>query len=87
MLILTQDKEKLNSQVGGNQKFNELEVKFNQQTQELNELMRHLATAEDYIKQNSEIWEKAGEAYEILPEKEAIIEMLKKDLELYRRQN
>ena len=39
--------------------------------------MRHLATAEDYIKQNSEIWEKAGEAYEILPEKEAIIEMLK----------
>ena len=50
-------------------------------------MLSHLRNAEDYIKQNAEMWTKATEAYEILPEKLQIIEMLKKDLEMTRAQN
>jgi len=50
-------------------------------------VLSHLRNAEEYIKQNGEMWTKATEAYEILPEKLQIIEMLKKDLEITRAQN
>lgn len=69
------------------QEFKELEIKCSEQSLSLTEVMQHLANAEDYIRQNGEIWEKANESAEVLPEKLALIEMLKKDLETSRNQN
>lgn len=47
----------------------------------------HLGMAEEYIKENTEIWEQGKEAEEMLSEKLMIIEMLEKDLVMYRKQN
>lgn len=56
-------------------------------TIEVTEITNHLSIAEDYIKQNSEIWEKSKEAEETLEEKLHIIDLLKRDLEMARSQN
>ena len=45
--------------------------------------MGHLTNAEEYIRLNGELWSQAGEAYEVLPEKLAIVEMLNKDLAIF----
>lgn len=87
IVILTQERDTLVTKVGSNQQLRELEVKFEQQSLELAEVLKHLASAEEFIQQNTEAWEKAAEAVELLPEKDAIIDMLKKDLEIYRKQN
>jgi chromosome segregation ATPase len=84
---LARERDVLSSKVEGNQELRDLQAKFEQQSLEMGEIVTHLATAEEYIKQNAELWAKANEAYELLPEKLQIIDMLKKDLEMTRKQN
>lgn len=64
-----------------------LEEKNKKLLLEIEEITRHLATAEAYIQQNTEEWEKSKEALELLVEREESIKMLKKNLEISRKQN
>lgn len=64
-----------------------LEEKNKKLLLEIEEITRHLSTAEAYIQQNTEEWEKSKEALNLLVEREESIKMLKKNLEISRKQN
>lgn len=80
-------KEKESWSSSSNSQLTILQEENKRLTIEVTEITNHLSIAEDYIKQNSEIWEKSKEAEETLEEKLHIIDLLKRDLEMARSQN